>query len=51
MVKPMQPVMPPPFISPDALVGLAVYGAKAMPHGHDDWETRIENIPQSKVER
>jgi hypothetical protein len=37
-VKPMQLVMPPsPFVSPDAVVGMAVYTARAMLHGkgHD----------------
>jgi pyruvate dehydrogenase (quinone) len=47
-VKPMQLVTPPsPFVSPEAVVGMAVYSAKAMLHGkgHDVWEMLIENIP------
>ena len=46
-VKPMQLVTPPsPFVSPEAVVGMAVYSAKAMLHGkgHDVWEMVIENI-------
>jgi pyruvate dehydrogenase (quinone) len=47
-VNPMQLVMPPsPFVSPEAVVGMAVYTAKAMLHGkgHDVWEMIVENIP------
>ena len=47
-VKPMQLVTPPsPFVSPEAVVGMAVYTAKAMLHGkgHDVWEMIVENIP------
>jgi pyruvate dehydrogenase (quinone) len=47
-VKPMQLVMPPsPFMSPEAVVGMGVYTAKAMMHGkgHDVWEMVVENIP------
>jgi pyruvate dehydrogenase (quinone) len=47
-VKPMQLVMPPsPFVQPEALVGMAVYTAKAMLQGkgHDVWEMVVENIP------
>jgi pyruvate dehydrogenase (quinone) len=47
-VKPMQLVTPPsPFVSPEAVVGMAVYSAKAMlhGHGHDVWEMIVENIP------
>jgi pyruvate dehydrogenase (quinone) len=47
-VNPMQLVTPPsPFVSPEAVVGMAVYTAKAMLHGkgHDVWEMVIENIP------
>jgi pyruvate dehydrogenase (quinone) len=47
-VKPMQLVTPPsPFVSPEAVVGMAVYTAKAMLQGkgHDVWEMIIENIP------
>jgi pyruvate dehydrogenase (quinone) len=47
-VKPMELVMPPsPFVSPEAVVGMAVYSARAMLHGkgHDVWEMMVENIP------
>jgi pyruvate dehydrogenase (quinone) len=47
-VKPMELVTPPsPFVSPEAVVGMAVYSAKAMlhGHGHDVWEMIVENIP------
>jgi pyruvate dehydrogenase (quinone) len=47
-VKPMQLVTPPsPFVAPEAVVGMAVYSAKAMLHGHgnDVWEMITENIP------
>jgi pyruvate dehydrogenase (quinone) len=47
-VKPMQLVTPPsPFVSPEAVVGMAVYSAKAMLQGkgHDVWEMMVENIP------
>ncbi len=47
-VKPMQLVTPPsPFVSPEAVVGMAVYTARAMLHGkgHDVWEMMVENIP------
>jgi len=47
-VKPMQLVMPPsPLVSPEAVVGMAVYSARAMLHGkgHDVWEMMVENIP------
>ena len=46
-VKPMQLVTPPsPFVSPEAVVGMAVYTAKAMLQGkgHDVWEMVVENI-------
>ena len=46
-VKPMQLVTPPsPFVSPEAVVGMGVYSAKAMLHGkgHDVWEMIVENI-------
>ncbi|HEY1944954.1 MAG TPA: thiamine pyrophosphate-dependent enzyme [Roseiarcus sp.] len=46
-VKPMQLVTPPsPFVSSEAVVGMAVYTAKAMLHGkgHDVWEMLVENI-------
>jgi pyruvate dehydrogenase (quinone) len=47
-VTPMQLVMPPsPFISPEAVVGMGVYTARAMLHGkgRDVWEMIVENIP------
>jgi len=47
-VNPMQLVMPPsPFVSPEAVVGMGVYTAKAILHGrgHDVWEMIVENIP------
>jgi pyruvate dehydrogenase (quinone) len=47
-VNQMQLVMPPsPFIRPEAVVGMAVYTAKAMLHGkgRDVWEMIVENIP------
>jgi pyruvate dehydrogenase (quinone) len=47
-VNPMQLVMPPsPFVNPEAVVGMAVYTAKAMLHGkgQDVWEMIVENIP------
>jgi pyruvate dehydrogenase (quinone) len=46
-VKPMELVTPPsPFVSPQAVVGMAVYSAKAMLHGkgHDVWEMMVENF-------
>jgi pyruvate dehydrogenase (quinone) len=47
-VSQMQLVMPPsPFVRPEAVVGMAVYTAKAMLHGkgRDVWEMVVENIP------
>jgi pyruvate dehydrogenase (quinone) len=47
-VTPMQLVTPPsPFVSPEAVVGMAVYTAKALLHGErgDVWEMMVENIP------
>jgi pyruvate dehydrogenase (quinone) len=47
-VKPMQLITPPsPFVSPEAVVGMGVYTAKALLHGkgHDVWEMIVENIP------
>lgn len=47
-VNPMQLVTPPsPFVSPEAVVGMAVYSARAMLHGkgRDVWEMIVENIP------
>jgi pyruvate dehydrogenase (quinone) len=47
-VKPMQLVMPPsPFVSPEAVVGMGVYTARAMLQGkgHDVWKMMVENIP------
>ena len=37
----------PPFVAPEAVVGMAVYSAMAMLHGkgHDVWEMMVENIP------
>jgi pyruvate dehydrogenase (quinone) len=46
-VKPMELVMPPsPLVSPEGVVGMAVYSAKAMLQGkgHDVWEMIVENI-------
>jgi pyruvate dehydrogenase (quinone) len=46
-VNPMQLVMPPsPFVSPEAVVGMGVYTAKAMLQGKgaDVWEMVVENI-------
>jgi pyruvate dehydrogenase (quinone) len=45
-VKPMQLVTPPsPFVSPEAVVGMAVYTARAVlqAKGHDVWEMVMEN--------
>jgi pyruvate dehydrogenase (quinone) len=47
-VNPMQLVQPAsPFVSPEAVVGMGVYVAKAMLHGkgRDVWEMIIESIP------
>jgi pyruvate dehydrogenase (quinone) len=47
-VKPMELVTPPsPFVSPEAVIGMGVYTARAMLHGrgHDVWEMVVENIP------
>jgi pyruvate dehydrogenase (quinone) len=47
-VTPMQLVMPPsPFVSPEAVVGMAVYSARAMLHGkgQDVWEMIVESLP------
>jgi len=47
-VKPMQLVTPPsPFVSSEAVVGMAVYSARAILHGkaHDVWEMVVESIP------
>src|SRR5580692_5566305 len=47
-VKPMQLVTPPsPFVSPEAVIGMAVYTARAVLQGkgHDVWEMMVENIP------
>jgi pyruvate dehydrogenase (quinone) len=46
-VNPMQLVTPPsPFVSTEAVIGMAVYTAKAILHGkgHDVWEMAVENI-------
>ena len=47
-VNPMQLVMPPsPFMSPEAVVGMGVYTAKAVLEGkgRDVWEMIVENVP------
>jgi pyruvate dehydrogenase (quinone) len=47
-VNPMQLVTPPsPFMAPEAVIGMAVYSAKAVLHGksRDVWEMVVENIP------
>jgi pyruvate dehydrogenase (quinone) len=46
-VNPMQLVMPPsPFMSPEAVIGMGVYSAKAVLEGkgRDVWEMVVENI-------
>jgi len=46
-VNPMQLVMPPsPFVSPEAVVGMGVYTAKAILEGkgRDVWEMMVENV-------
>lgn len=46
--KPLRLVTPPsPPVSPEAVVGMAVYSAGAMLHGNglDVWEMIVENIP------
>ena len=37
-----------PFVSPEAVVGMAIYTAKAMLYGkgNDRWEMLVENVPQ-----
>jgi hypothetical protein len=39
---------PSPFFSPEAVVGMAIYIAKAMLHGKgtDRWEMLVENVPR-----
>jgi hypothetical protein len=47
----MRLVTPPsPFVSPEAVVGMAVYTARAMLHGkgNDVWEMLVENIPPQR---
>jgi pyruvate dehydrogenase (quinone) len=47
-VKMMQPLTPPlPLVSPEAVVGMAVYTAKAMLRGkgRDVWEMVVDYIP------
>ena len=47
-VNPMQLVTPPsPFMAPEAVIGMAVYSARAVLEGkgHDVWEMVVENIP------
>ncbi|WP_238298127.1 thiamine pyrophosphate-dependent enzyme, partial [Methylobacterium soli] len=46
-VTPMQLVSPPAtFVAPEAVIGMAVYSAKAILHGkgHDVWEMVVENV-------
>jgi pyruvate dehydrogenase (quinone) len=46
-VKPMQLVSPPsPFVSPKAVIGMAVYSAKAVLEGkgNDVWEMVVDNV-------
>jgi pyruvate dehydrogenase (quinone) len=46
-VNPMQLVMPPsPLVAPEAVIGMAVYTARAVLHGkgHDVWEMVVENV-------
>jgi pyruvate dehydrogenase (quinone) len=46
-VNPMQLVNPPtPFVAPEAVIGMAVYSARAIlkGKGHDVWEMVTENI-------
>jgi pyruvate dehydrogenase (quinone) len=46
-VNPMQLVMPPsPFVAPEAVIGMAVYTARAVLQGkgHDVWEMVVENV-------
>jgi len=47
-VKPMELVTPPsPMVAPEAVIGMAVYSAKAVLQGkgNDVWEMIVENIP------
>jgi pyruvate dehydrogenase (quinone) len=47
-VNPMQLVTPPsPLVAPEAVIGMAVYSARAVLQGkgHDVWEMMAENIP------
>ena len=47
-VNPMQLVVPPsPLVAPEAVIGMAVYSAKAIltGKGHDVWELIAENVP------
>jgi pyruvate dehydrogenase (quinone) len=47
-VNPMQLVTPPsPLVAPEAVIGMAVYTARAVLHGkgRDVWEMVVENIP------
>ena len=46
-VTPMQLVTPPStFVSPEAVIGMAVYTARAVLQGkgHDVWEMVVENV-------
>jgi len=40
---------PSPFVALEAVVGMAVYTAKAMLHGkgNDVWEMLVENVPNT----
>ena len=46
-LRPSETVPGAPFISPEAVIGMVVYTARAMLHGkgHDVWEMIVENIP------
>jgi pyruvate dehydrogenase (quinone) len=47
-VNPMELVMPPsPFVSPESVIGMAVYSARAVLQGKggDVWEMVVENMP------
>jgi pyruvate dehydrogenase (quinone) len=47
-VHPMQLVTPPsPLVAPEAVIGMAVYTARAVLEGkgHDVWEMVVENVP------
>ena len=47
-VNPMQLATPPsPLVAPEAVIGMAVYSARAVLQGkgHDVWEMMVENVP------